>query len=548
MRLSDGVQVVAPRTLRSEARWFRRTLEEGSGWYVDVVDPEERSDRVRRRAVVLLEVGTDLRRRSRSGVPGGYRLEIGDGRVRVAGDGAAGVFYGLQTLRQLLPDAMLRRAATPAGLGGAPVAAPVVLDPLVVEDRPRFVWRGAHLDVSRHFMPKSFLLKLVELLAFHKCNILHLHLTDDQGWRLPIDRYPLLVEVGAWRRQSPAGHARERRFDGVPHGGYYTKEDLGELVAFAAARHVTVVPEVDMPGHVLAALAAYPELGNAGAHRRREVGTRWGVYTQVLNLEDRTLQFCVDVVDELCDLFPSPYIHIGGDECPTTEWARSPSARARMDVEGLTSVRQLQGWFTQRIAAHLAARRRRVVGWDEILEGDVPDEAVVMSWRGTQGGVDAALAGHDVVMAPEEWLYFDWAYSNDPAEPLAIRGATSLEDVYSFDPIPEELPEERAHHVLGAQCQLWTEYVPNAARAEYQYFPRLCALAERTWSPSRQDRCSSRGAPGEATRAAYAVFEQRVARHLRRLAALDVDYRPLEGPTLGQVRSWRRSSAPRRRQ
>ncbi len=543
VRLSRTVRVLAPRTLEGEARWFRRALEEGTGWRVEIEQPGEPGDLGHRGApapgaTVVLEVDSSLRRQNRHGVPGAYRLEVGDGQLRVAGDGPAGVFYGLQTLRQLLPDAMLRRSPAPsAATRRRAAAAPVALEPVVVEDHPRFSWRGAHLDVSRHFLPKSFLLEMVDLLAFHKCNVFHLHLTDDQGWRLPVDAYPLLVEVGAWRRQSPVGHARERRFDGVPHGGYYTKDDLRELVAFAAERHVTVVPEVDMPGHVVAALAAYPELGNGSARRRLEVGTRWGVYPQVLNLEEPTLRFCADVIDELCDLFPGPYVHVGGDECPTTEWSRSSTARALMAAEGMASVHRLQGWFTQKVAAQVAAHGRRVVGWDEILEGGAPADAVVMSWRGVKGGVDAVLAGHDVVMAPEGWLYFDWAYSDDPAEPLAIRGATSVEKVFSFDPLPPGVPEDRHHHVLGAQCQLWTEYVPTSGRAQYQYFPRLCALAERTWSPT----------PGEGSELAYGDFERRLVRHLRRLDALDVAYRPLEGPTPGQARTWRRPGSGRPR-
>lgn len=531
-RFAGPVEIVATPDLGREARWLRRTLEEGTGWRADVVCPARSEVPAKEGAttMVVLEIAPDLRRASRRSAGGAYRLVAGDGRVTISGDGPAGVFYGLQTLRQLLPDSTLRRAPV---LAGAPTrgrrgsAAPAVVEPVVVEDHPRLSWRGVHLDVCRHFMPKSFLLRLVDLLAFHKCNVFHLHLTDDQGWRLPVDRYPLLVEVGAWRKQSPAGHKRDRLFDGVPHGGYYTKEDLREVVAFAAERHVTVVPEVEMPGHVVAALAAYPKLGNRA--RRLQVGTRWGVYSQVLNLEDETLRFCADVVDELCQLFPGPFVHIGGDECPTTEWARSPRARALMERERLTSVRQLQGWFGARVAAEVAGHGRRVVGWEEILEGGAPSDAVVMAWRGVKGGVEAALAGHDVVMAPEEWLYFDWAHSDDVAEPLAIRGATPVEKVYAFDPVLDELPEDQRHHVLGAQCQLWTEYVTTPQRAEYQYFPRLCAFAETVWSP----------AAGSGRRRDFGAFEPRLARHLDRLAAMDVQYRPLGGPTPGQARMWR---------
>lgn len=516
VELSDPLSIAATPELRAEARWFRGVIAESTGWAVDVVGPSDP-------AAIVLEAGavpTD-------GTPGAYRLVAADGRVVVRGDGPSGVFYGLQTLRQLLPDALLRRA--PAAGHGTPTGPSVAVPPVVVEDAPRFGWRGVHLDVSRHFMPTSFVLKLVDLAAFHKCNVVHLHLTDDQGWRVPIDRYPRLVEIGAWRRQSPAGHARERRFDGVPHGGFYTKDDLREIVAFAAARHVTIVPEVDMPGHVLAALAAYPELGNGAT--RRQVGTRWGVYSQILNLEESTLRFCADVIDEVTALFPGPFFHLGGDECPTVEWQRSPEAGALMRAQGYQSARQLQGWFVGRIGNHLARRGRRVVGWDEILDGGAPAEAVVMSWRGMKGGVKAAAAGHDVVMAPEEWLYFDWAHADDEAEPLAIRAATPVEKVYGFDPVPAAIPEERRHHVLGAQCALWTEYVKTPARAEYQYFPRLCAFAETVWSPP-----SATGSGGPSR--TFPAFESRLEHHLRRLDALDVNYRPLDGPTPGQARTW----------
>ncbi|MDA8310591.1 MAG: beta-N-acetylhexosaminidase [Actinomycetota bacterium] len=527
--LAGPLVVSAPAALGRESRWLRRVLEAGTGWRVDVVAPSTPAD-------VVLETDPSLRRAAGAAVEGAYRLVVADGVVRVTGDGGAGVFYGLQTLRQLLPDETLRRAPVLAAAQGSSAGrvrrrtGALRIEPVAVVDAPQFAWRGVHLDVSRHFMPKSFLFDLVDLAAFHKLNVLHLHLTDDQGWRVEIERYPRLVEVGAWRRRSPLGHARERRFDREPHGGYYTKDDLREVVAFAAERHVVVVPEIDMPGHVVAAIAAYPELGHSG--RPIEVGTRWGVYRHVLNLEPSTIRFFHDVVHEVCEIFPGPYFHIGGDECPTVEWRRSERARAIMAAEGFDDPRRLQGWFSAQIAPAIASHGKRLVGWDEILEAGAPEDAVVMSWRGLEGGVTAASRGHDVVMVPEEWLYFDWSYADDPAEPLAIRGPTPVEKVYGFDPVPAGIPDDRRDRVLGAQCQLWTEYVKTPERAEYQYFPRLCAFAEAVWSQPTLTGARS-----------YPMFEPRLSRHLRRLAALGVNYRPLEGPTPGQSRTWRRPPA-----
>ncbi|MGD0082539.1 MAG: beta-N-acetylhexosaminidase [Acidimicrobiales bacterium] len=514
--LHDGLTIEAPGELTGVARWLRRVLEQATGWGIEVRGagtPLEASGNV---ICLVLESGGagDDRRFP----PEGYHLGVSEDSVTVVGASPAGVFYGLQTLRQLLPDSWWR-----ASSGSA--SPPVELAGIDIEDRPAFSWRGVHLDVSRHFMPKGFVLKLIDLIALHKCNVLHLHLTDDQGWRIPIERYPRLVEVGAWRRESPVGHYRERRFDGTPHGGYYSTEDLREIVAYAAERFVAVLPEIDMPGHMVAAIAAYPELGNSGT--QREVRTSWGISGHVLNLEPATLRFCKDVLDEVLDIFPWTYVHIGGDECPTTEWESSASAQSLMRDEGLETERQLQGWFTARIGEHLAARGRVLVGWDEILEGGAPAGAVVMSWRGEQGGVEAANAGHDVVMAPQQWLYFDWSYADDPREPIAICPAISVERVWSYAPVPDAIGEDQRHHVLGAQCQLWTEYVPNADHAEYLYFPRVCAFSELVWS----GEASARGAE-------FAEFERRLGSHLARLDALGVNYRPLAGPTPGQARIW----------
>jgi hexosaminidase len=513
--LGARIKVAAPSELFSEARFLRRLLEQATAGVVELVDTEAPAE-------VSLRLSSEP---SPSGVEGAYELAVGDGQVVIAGDSPRGVFYGIETLSQLLPARCLRAAGRGEG--------EVSLEPVSIKDYPRFSWRGVHLDVCRHFMPKGFVLKLIDLAAFHKLNVFHFHLTEDQGWRMPVEAFPLLTEVGAWRACSPVGHSDENRFDDQPHGGFYTREDIAEIVAYAAERHIEVLPEIEMPGHMVAAIAAYPELGESD--EPAEVLTEWGISEQVLNLEDHSIEFCKQVVDEVVELFPSRYFHLGGDECPTKQWERSPRARELMEANGLSDPRQLQGWFTAIMAKHLEGHGRTLVGWDEILEGGAPKGAVVMSWRGEEGGIAAASAGHDVVMAPEEWLYFDWAYADDPAEPLAIRGATPVEKVYGYDPVAKEIPADKAHHVLGAQCQLWTEYVPTPEHAEYLYFPRLCALAEAVWSP-----------PGERS---YPEFETRLASHLERLEALGVNYRPLDGPTPGQARRWRdpRDSATRQR-
>ncbi len=509
-RLDDGLVIEAPEQLRGVASFFARTLEAATGWRVRQGDPGAGgSIRLSLGRVPEMPEGDES-----------YTLTARQGCVSVLGPTPAGVFRGLTSLRQLLPDDLWRSAP----IGSRP-RAPIDLEGIELIDGPAFAWRGVHLDVARHFMPKSFILRLVDLISMHKFNVLHLHLTDDQGWRVEVQRYPRLVEVGAWRRESPLGHESEGGFDGRPHGGWYSKDDLREIVAYAAERFVTVLPEIEMPGHMAAAIAAYPELGD-GADPNPEVMTSWGISEHVLNLQEPSVRFCTDVLEEVIEIFPSPFIHIGGDECPTAEWERSATAAALMRAAGYDSARQLQGWFTAKIASFLAERGRRIVGWDEILEGGAPAGSVVMSWRGEAGGIEAAGAGHDVVMAPEPWCYFDWSYEEGDLEPLAIRPAISVEKVYSYSPLPAAVVAAgQRHRVLGAECQLWTEYVETPARAEYQYFPRVCAFAEVVWSPWDLPR-------------SYEEFEPRLRRHLKRLEALGVNYRPLSGPTPGQSRLW----------
>ncbi|BCJ55710.1 beta-N-acetylhexosaminidase [Actinoplanes sp. NBRC 14428] len=339
-----------------------------------------------------------------------YVLDVGADGVSLRGGSAAGVFYGAQTLRQLLPPETLRRA----GAGGGPWTVPAVH----IEDRPRFRWRGVLLDVARHFMPVADVLRFVDLAAFHKLNVLHLHLTDDQGWRFEVPGWPRLTSVGSWRPRTMLGSRQHGRYDERPHGGHYTDADLREIVAYAAERHVTVVPEVDMPGHMQAAVAAYPELGNGFAGGVR---TSWGISPHVLNLEPATLDFCRRVLDHVCDLFPSPVVSIGGDECPVDEWTGDDR-------------HALQSRFTAAMAAHLAGRGRRILGWDEILAGGAPPGAIIAAWRGAAPAELALAAGHEVVSCPDTSVYLDYRQSGDPGEPTPVGTLLTLRDVYAFEP------------------------------------------------------------------------------------------------------------------
>jgi hexosaminidase len=439
----------------------------------------------------------------------GYVLEIRPTRIIARAPEPAGLFYAVQTMRQLLPPEIFRDAP----IGNVAWTLPAVS----IEDYPRFPWRGAHLDVGRHFMPKEFVKKYIDLIALHKLNTFHWHLTEDQGWRIEIKQYPRLTEVGAWRKETIVGHqVRDRslwQFDKAPHGGFYTQEDAREIAAYGKARFVNVVPEIEMPGHAVAAIASYPELGVTG--EPVEVATNWGIFSDILNADPATVQFMQNVLGEVLQIFPSRYIHIGGDEADKAKWKASPRIQARIRELGVADEHELQSWFVRQMDAYLVAHGRRLVGWDEILEGGLAENAVVMSWRGTQGGIAAARAGHDVIMAPESHTYLNYYQAQDQArEPLAHPGVLPLEKVYAFEPIPAELEPEYAKHILGAQAQIWTEYLPNPKNVEYQAFPRLTALAEVVWSPKDQRN--------------YEGYLARLGAHQRRLEALDVNARPLD--------------------
>ena len=490
--LSGSTQIEAADALRSYAERLRDALRPATGLPLPIVT---------RASGPRIALGLD----DRLGRLGdeGYRLTVSVDAVGITAARPAGISHGTQTLRQLLPAAIFRRAV----VAGVSWDVPGV----EIEDAPRFAWRGSHLDVGRHFMPKMTILKHIDLLALHKLNVFHWHLTEDQGWRIEIKRYPKLTEVGAWRKDSMIPPLTrdpvQRKFSGVPHGGFYTQDDVREVVRYAADRGITVVPEIEMPGHALAAIASYPELGNDPS-TQHEVQTYWGISEHVFGVGDNVLTFLQNVLEEVLALFPSKFIHVGGDECPKTEWKASAAAQARMKELGLKDEDQLQSWFIAHMDKWLAARGRRLIGWDEILEGGLAPGATVMSWRGEKGGIAAAKAGHDVVMAPEKPTYFD--YDNSENEPLPIRRLNTLAEVYAYEPIPTELDAAEAKHVLGAQGQLWTEYMPDAQRMEYMAWPRLSALAEVLWSPTATRDPSD--------------FTRRLDAHLERLRILDVNY------------------------
>ncbi|GAA3149635.1 beta-N-acetylhexosaminidase [Nonomuraea roseoviolacea] len=455
--------------------------------------------------------------------PEAYRLVTGSRGVEITAGGRAGAFYAAQTLHQLLPDASYR---APAGPGhGRAWSVPGVR----VEDEPVFGWRGLHLDVARHFFPKREVLRLVDLMAAHKLNRLHLHLVDDQGWRVESRAYPLLHEVASHRPRTAVHQRGEpERYEDVPHGGFYTLDDLAEIAGYARAREVVVVPEIDVPGHASAVLAAYPELGATG--ERYDVLDRWGISPAILSPLPPTVEFLTTVFDELIGaLGPTPFVHIGGDEVVLDHWTDSAEIDAYRASLGVESMPALQAWFLRRLADALAERGARAVVWDEaFVSGELRPDTVVMPWRGMGVGRRAAAAGHDVVATPVFPLYFDYAESAAPEEPAAIGDTITVADVAAFVPAPAEWTDEERSRVLGAQAQLWTERIADARTLDYRIWPRACALAEVTWG----------GQAGPD-------FADRLRAHLGRLDALGVEYRPPAGPRPWQRRRPYRAGAVR---
>ncbi|MFI9842178.1 beta-N-acetylhexosaminidase [Nonomuraea sp. NPDC051941] len=494
--LTTETGLTAPDALHGVLAWLQGALRAGTGLPLC----ESASGSIR------LELEPDL-------APESYRLRVTPDHVRIEGGDPAGVFYGCQTLLQLLPPAVHRRSPITPGTDW-------VIGATTVTDAPRFPWRGVLLDVARHFMPVHGVLRLIDQMAAHRLNRLHLHLTDDQGWRLEIGRYPRLTSVGGWRTETQLGSGPDAGTDGRPHGGYYTHDDIREIVAYAAGRFITVVPEIEMPGHVRAALAAYPELG-AGAELL-PVWTRWGIDDHVLNAEEHTVRFFCDVLDEVIELFPSPYVCVGGDEAPKTRLRDDPALWARAAELGLDSVDRLPGWFLGRIGRHLAGHGRRMLGWDDLLEGDLPAGTTLLSWRGMSGAVVAARRGHDVISCPDNHAYLDYRQSDLDTEPIPQSVVLDLDRVYAFEPVPAELSPEEAGHVIGGQANIWTEYMDSGRVVDYFAFPRLAAIAEVLWTPARL-----RDLPG---------FRERMETHLLRLEAMGIEFRRSQGPKPWQQR------------
>ncbi|GGH00194.1 beta-N-acetylhexosaminidase [Polaribacter pacificus] len=431
----------------------------------------------------------------------GYSLLIRQEKIEIIAATAKGAFYGFQSLRQLLPISLESNKDQPSA---------IAVQNLQIKDAPQFVYRGMHLDVGRHFFPVDFIKKYIDLMSMLKMNTFHWHLTEDQGWRIEIKKYPKLQEVAAYRDETLIGHYSDQphKFDGKKYGGFYTQEEVKEIVAYATARQITVIPEIEMPGHAQAALSAYPELSCTG----KPIGaaTKWGVFDDIYCAKESTFKFLEDVIDEIIPLFPGKYIHIGGDEAPKTRWKTCESCQALIKKEGLKDEHGLQSYFITRMEKYINSKGKQIIGWDEILEGGLAPNATVMSWRGVNGAVEAAKQHHDVILTPGSHCYFDHYQSTNDNEPLAIGGFLPLEKVYSFNPIPEELTEEEAKYVLGAQGNVWTEYITSPEKVEYMAYPRAIALSEVVWSDPKNK--------------SYENFKKRLINYQKRLDVLQVNY------------------------
>ena len=459
--------------LQREAQFLSEYVNDIKGFAMNVEEYQGQSD-----GIVLKTVPEDFDYNE------AYEIDVTSKQVTIKGADAAGVFYGIQTLRKSLPLSPSLR-----GVGGSKTAVPCG----TIRDWPNFGYRGMHLDPCRHFMDLDSVKIYLDMLALHNMNQFHFHLSEDQGWRIEIKKYPELTEIGAYRSGTVIGH-NGNLYDTIRHGGFYTQDELKDLIQYAAERHINIIPEIDLPGHMQAALACYPQLGCTGGPY--EVWRRWGISDDVLCAgNEEAMQFVEDVLNEVMDVFPSPYIHIGGDECPKVRWEKCPKCQAKIKELGIkadgkfSAEDYLQSYVMNRMAKEVEARGRRVIGWDEILEGNVSETAIIMSWRGTEGGIEAARKGHDVIMAPSSHLYFDYYQSEDIAsEPECIGGYLPVERVYEFQPLPNELTPEQQQHIIGVQANIWTEYIASFRHVQYMAMPHMDALTELQWNnPQERD-------------------------------------------------------------
>ncbi len=479
--------VATNKAYRQTAAILNEDLFKEHGFKLRVVDKPQSTDAIIIEGPVLWDLFEPF---------GAYLLRVSKDSVRINA-GASGRFHAVQSLLQLL---------------STQVDGQVSIKAIKIDDAPRFPYRGMHLDVGRHFMPVEFVKKYIDLMSQYKFNYFHWHLTEDQGWRIEIKKYPKLTKIGSKRPETQLGaYTTTFHGDGVPHGGFYTQKQIRDIVAYAKARYITVIPEIEMPGHSSAALAAYPELGCRQDYTYK-VQMTWGIFKEVYCPTEKTFKFLEDVISEVVDLFPdSPYIHIGGDEVIKDMWKESPDVKALMARENLKDEHDVQSYFVRRMEKFINSKGKRIIGWDEILEGGLAPNAVVMSWRGMKGGIDAARAGHDVIMTPTDYSYFDYRQSNAAAEPVGQSAYLPLEKVYSFDPMPKELSPDEARYILGGQGNVWTEYMKTPAAVEYMAFPRMLAMAEDVWSTPENKN--------------YLDFRRRLAAHLPRLAKQKVNYR-----------------------
>jgi len=435
-----------------------------------------------------------------------YQLRINPDQIEIRAKNGRGIFYGIQTLRQLIPTEY-----QPDSINQNPV---LKIPCILIEDSPRYAWRGMMLDVSRHFFSKEFVKDFIDYLAMYKLNTFHWHLVDDQGWRIEIKKYPKLTEVGAWRVDREDRHWNDRPAqepgEKATYGGYYTQEDIKEIVDYAKSRYINIVPEIEMPGHTVAALSAYPQYSCSGGPFTVLPGGYWPISDIYCAGNDSTFLFLQDILSEVIELFPGKYIHIGGDEAEKSNWKNCSKCQTRIRKEGLVDEHELQSYFIKRMESFINEKGCKLIGWDEILEGGLAPRATVMSWRGFEGGITAARSGHHVVMTPTSHCYFDYYQGAEDYEPLAIGGFLPLEKVYEFEPTPESLDRDESKYILGGQANLWTEYISNRRHAQYMIFPRITALAEAVWTPKDQKN--------------WTDFAVRIEREMLRFDKLDINY------------------------